>query len=89
MIYQIAKEIGAMSAVLCGKVDGILLTGGLARFSDIVEGIRSRCGWIAPITVYPGEMEQEELAGAVLRVLRGEEKAHVYTREPVWKGFGF
>ena len=89
MIYQICKEIGAMSAVLCGKVDGILLTGGLVRFVDIVEGIRSRCGWIAPITVYPGEMEQEELAGAVLRVLRGEDEAHVYTGEPVWKGFEF
>jgi len=89
MIYQIAKEIGAMSAVLDGKVDGILLTGGLVRYDDIVEGIRSRCGWIAPITVYPGEMEQEEMAGAVLRVLRGEEEAHTYTREPVWKGFDF
>jgi butyrate kinase len=89
MIYQIAKEIGAMSAVLCGKVDGILLTGGLVRYDDIVEGIRSRCGWIAPITVYPGEMEQEEMAGAVLRVLRGEEETHTYTKEPVWKGFGF
>ena len=89
MIYQICKEIGAMSAVLCGKVDGILLTGGLVRFGDIVDGIRSRCDWIAPITVYPGEMEQEEMAGAVLRVLRGEDEAHVYTGEPVWKGFGF
>ncbi len=89
MIYQICKEIGAMSAVLCGKVDGILLTGGLVRFSDIVEGIQAHCGWIAPITVYPGEMEQEELAGAVLRVLRGEDEAHTYTGEPVWKGFGF
>lgn len=89
MIYQICKEIGAMSAVLCGKVDGILLTGGLVCFNDIVEGIRSRCGWIAPITVYPGEMEQGELAGAVLRVLRGEEEAHPYTGEPVWKGFDF
>ena len=89
MIYQICKEIGAMSTVLCGKVDDILLTGGLARFDDIVEGIRSRCGWIAPIAVYPGEMEQEELSGAVLRVLRGEEDAHPYTGEPVWKGFDF
>ena len=89
MIYQICKEIGAMSAVLCGNVDGILLTGGLVRFDDIVEGVRARCGWIAPIAVYPGEMEQEELAGAVLRVLRGEETAHPYTREPVWKGFDF
>ncbi len=89
MIYQICKEIGAMSAVLSGNVDGILLTGGLVRYDDIVEGIRARCGWIASITVYPGEMEQEELAGAVLRVLRGEETAHAYTGEPVWNGFGF
>lgn len=89
MIYQICKEIGAMSTVLCGKVDGILLTGGLVRFSDIVDGIISRCGWISPITVYPGEMEQEEMAGAVLHVLRGEEQAHPYTGEPVWKGFDF
>lgn len=89
MIYQICKEIGAMSTVLSGKVDGIVLTGGLVRFDDIVEGIRSRCGWIAPISVYPGEMEQEEMAGAVLRVLRGEEEAYPYTREPVWKGFDF
>jgi len=89
MIYQICKEIGAMSAVLCGRVDGILLTGGLVRFDDIVQGIRPRCGWIAPIAVYPGEMEQQELAEAVLRVLRGEEEAHPYTGEPVWKGFAF
>ena len=89
MIFQISKEIGAMSTVLYGKVDGIVLTGGLVRYDDIVAGIRERCGWIAPITVYPGEMEQEEMAGAVLRVLRGEEDAHPYTREPVWKGFDF
>ena len=78
-----------MSAVLCGKVDGILLTGRLAGYRDVADGIKIRCGWIAPITVYPGEMEQEEMAGAVLRVLRGEDEAHVYTGEPVWKGFGF
>ena len=51
-----------MSAVLEGRVDGIILTGGLVRYDDIVEGIRRRCGWIAPITVYPGEMEQEAMA---------------------------
>ena len=89
MIYQICKEIGAMSAVLCGKLDGILLTGRLAGYRDVEDGIRNRCGWIAPITVYPGEMEQEEMASAVLRVLRGEDEAHAYTGEPVWKGFGF
>lgn len=87
MIYQICKEIGAMSAVLCGKVDGILLTGGLVRFDDIVEGIRERCGWIAPISVYPGEMEQDALAFGALRVLRGEEEVKTYAGKPVWTGF--
>ncbi len=89
MTYQIGKQIGAMSAVLRGKVDGILLTGGLVRFPDIVEGLREMCGWIAPITVYPGEAEQEALASEVLKVLRGEQAANHYTGTPVWQGFGF
>lgn len=87
MIYQIAKEIGSMSAVLCGKVDAILLTGGLVRFADIVDGIRQRCGFLAPIWVYPGEMEQEALAFPVLKVLRGEIKPHAYAGKNVWNGF--
>ena len=87
MIYQICKMIGEMSAVLCGKVDAILLTGGLMRFSDIAEGIEGRCGFIAPIRVYPGEMEQEAMAYPTLRVLRGELTPRTYSGEPVWKGF--
>ena len=87
MIYQIAKQIGAMSAALCGRVDGILLTGGLMRFEDVANGIRERCGWIAPIAVYPGEMEQDALALSVLRALRGESEILHYSGEPVWKGF--
>ncbi len=87
MIYQICKNIGEMSAVLSGKVDAILLTGGLMRFDDITEGIRNRCGWIAPIHVYPGEMEQETLALSTLKVLRGEAEALTYTGKPVWQGF--
>jgi len=87
MIYQICKMIGEMSAVLCGKVDGILLTGGLMRFDDILDGIRQHCGWIAPISVYPGEMEQEALAYPVLRVLRGELTPRRYSGKPVWDGF--
>ena len=55
MIYQISKAIGEMAAVLCGEVDGIVLTGGLLRFDDVLEGIRRRCGFIAPVTAYPGE----------------------------------
>ncbi len=89
MVYQICKEIGAMSAVLKGRVDAILLTGGLLRFPDVGEQIRSRCGWIAPIFEYPGEMEQEALAFSVLRVLNGEEKAHRYAGKPVWEGFDY
>lgn len=87
LIYQTAKAIGEMAAVLSGKVDAILLTGGLLRFDDIVAGIRERCSFIAPIFTYPGEAEQEALAHAVLRVLRGEEQAGTYTGEPVWNGF--
>ena len=87
MIYQICKMIGEMSAVLEGRVDGILLTGGLMRFDDIAEGVRRRCGWIAPISVYPGEMEQEALAYATLRVLRGQAAAMTYSGRNVWQGF--
>lgn len=87
MIYQLCKSIGAMAAVLEGRVDGILLTGGLMRHEDILEGVRSRCGWIAPITVYPGECEQEAMAGAVLEVLRGQRPAGRYTGKPVFDGF--
>lgn len=87
MIYQICKSIGEMSTVLCGKVDAIVLTGGLMRFDDIAEKIRERCGWIAPIAVYPGEMEQETMAFSVLKVLRGEVQAMTYSGRNVWQGF--
>lgn len=89
MIYQCCKQIGAMSAVLEGKADGILLTGGLVRYDDIVAGIKQRCEWIAPVTVYPGEMEQEALAYAVLKVLHGQNEAKHYSGKPVWNGFPF
>ncbi len=87
MIYQVCKMIGEMSAVLCGRVDGILLTGGLMRFDDVAEGVRKRCGWIAPISVYPGEMEQEALAWGVLKVLQGKAEAMTYSGKNVWNGF--
>ena len=87
MIYQICKMIGAMAVVLCGKVDGIILTGGLVRFGDIVEGIKKRCGFIAPVSAYPGEMEQEALALSALKVLRGEVVPLTYSGRDVWQGF--
>ncbi len=87
MIYQTAKYIGSMAAVLEGKVDAIVLTGGLLRFDDIAESIRRYCGWIAPVVCYPGEMEQEAMALGALRVLRGEEQVKTYSGRPVWDGF--
>ncbi len=87
LIYQVCKMIGEMSTVLKGQVDGILLTGGLMRFADVAEGVRDRCGWIAPVSVYPGEMEQEALAYAVLKVLRGKATAMTYSGKNVWQGF--
>ena len=76
-----------MAAVLEGKVDGIVLTGGLLRFKDVLSDIRRRCGFIAPVTAYPGEFEQEAMAAGAMRVLTGEEEALVYPGKPVWSGF--
>lgn len=77
-IFQIAKDIGSMAAVLCGKVDRIIATGGIAYDEAVVNGLKERCEWIAPFTVYPGEDELLALAQGGLRVMRGEEKPGVY-----------
>ena len=72
--YQIAKEIGAMAAAMCGQIDQIILTGGVAYGRESVEAITKHVGWIAPITVYPGEDELLALTQGALRVLKREEK---------------
>jgi len=78
MIYQIAKEIGAQATVLCGKVDRIILTGGIAFSKPIVGRIEERVGFIAPVVVVPGEEELQALALGALRVLSGGEPAKEY-----------
>ncbi|MEC9484450.1 MAG: butyrate kinase [Candidatus Izemoplasma sp.] len=78
MCYQIAKEIGADATVLKGKVDAIVLTGGLAYDTYIVEQIKARVAFIADVLVYPGEDEMESLALGTLRVLRNEESYKIY-----------
>ncbi len=78
MAYQVAKEIGAMTAVLCGKVDRIVLTGGLAHSKHLTDLISERILFIAPIVIYPGEEELESLAQGALRILRGQEEAQTY-----------
>ena len=79
MCYQIAKEIGAMATVLKGKIDAIILTGGMAHNEILVDKVKERVGWIATVVVYPGEEEMKSLAQAVIRVLNGVEKAKTYS----------
>ncbi len=77
-IMQVAKNIGSMSCVLKGKVDQIIITGGIAYDKVVVSGLKDRVGFIAPITVYPGEDELLALAQGALRVMNGEEEAMAY-----------
>ena len=76
--YQVGKEIGATAAAMHGKVDQIILTGGIAYGKKTVDAIPDLVGWIAPITVYPGEDELLALAQGALRVLNGEEQVMKY-----------
>jgi butyrate kinase len=78
MAYQIAKEIGGMATVLKGQVEAIVITGGVAHSQMLLDWLRSRIAWIAPLLVYPGEDEMLALAQGALRVLRGEEESRVY-----------
>jgi len=77
-VHQVARDIGAMSAVLNGKVDQIILTGGIAHGKDITDAIAAKTDWIAPVTVIPGEREMAALAQGALRVISGEEEAKIY-----------
>ncbi len=78
MTYQVAKAIGECAAVLCGKVDAILVTGGIAYDKTIIEDLTNYVGFVAPVIAYPGEDEMEALAMGVLRVIKGEEALMVY-----------
>jgi butyrate kinase len=77
-IYQVGKAIGAAAAAAQGKVDAIILTGGIAYGQEIVEGLTAMCSFIAPIVVYPGEGELEALAQAGIGALSGEAPAREY-----------
>ena len=84
MIYQIIKYISAMAGALEGKVDGILLGGGMVHNKELVQRITDSCSWIAEVTAYPGEFELEAMAAGAIRVLDGEEEAKHYSGKPVW-----
>ena len=78
MAYQVAKEAGALSTVVNGRVDAILLTGGIAFNEFFTELISQRIQFIAPVHIYAGEDEMQALAEGVIRVLNGEEAAQTY-----------
>jgi len=78
MLYHVAKNIAAEAAVLCGKIDAILLTGGMAHSEYIVGELRRRIGFLAPVYTFPGEDEMEALALNALAVLQGKRDVKVY-----------
>lgn len=78
MSYQVAKEIGAMAAVLHGRVDAILLTGGIAHNPMLVEYVKNMVEFIAPVVVYPGEDEMKALSMNGLMALTGKVELKVY-----------
>ncbi len=87
MLYEIGKTAGAMAAVLKGKVDAVILTGGISYDPYVTEYLTDMLSFIAPVEVMAGEFEMEALAAGAIRVLKGEEEAKTYTGKPVWNGF--
>ena len=87
MAYQVAKYIGAFAAALKGKVDGIVLTGGVSNDPYFTGYVRERVEWIAPVKIYGGDFEMDALASGAIRALEGTEDVMTYTGEPSWKGF--
>ena len=79
MLYHVAKNIAAEAAVLCGKIDAILLTGGMAHSDYIVSELRRRIGFLAPVYTFPGEDEMEALALNALAVLQGRRESKIYS----------
>ncbi len=77
-IFQVAKDIGSMGCVLKGRVDQIIVTGGIAYDKIVVNGLKEAAQWIAPFTVYPGEDELLALVQGGLRVMNGKEDAKNY-----------
>ena len=78
MAYQLAGSIACLSAACKGKVDRIILTGGLAHSKLFTGWVSERVSFLAPVVIVPGEQEMQALAEGALRVLRGEEEAQLY-----------
>ena len=80
MAVTVAKNIGKLAPVVCGKVEAVILTGGIAYSKYFTALIEKYVSFIAPVVIYPGENEMESLALGGLRVLRGEETAKIFRK---------
>lgn len=80
MALNVAKNIGKLAPGVCGKLDAILLTGGIAYSAYFTQAVRERVSFLAPVVVYAGEDEMKSLALGGLRVLRGQEKAKTFVK---------
>ncbi len=89
MEYNMVKWAAMMAGALKGEVDAILMTGGLANDTVLVDALKKDLSWIAPVYVYPGSFETEALAFGAMRVLSGEEQVKRYIGRPIWEGFDF
>ena len=87
--YQLAKYIGSYACVLEGKVDAVVMTGGVSNDTDFIDNVKRYAGWIAPFIIYGGDFEMEALASGAIRALTGAEQTKEYTGDPVWTGFDF
>lgn len=84
-VLNICKYIAAMAAVADGKVDAILLTGGIAHSKKLMNDIKNKIGFIAPVEVFPGEDEINSLAENGYMILSGQTKIHTYNKDRIIK----
>lgn len=89
MAYQLAKYIGSYACAMGGKVDAIVMTGGVSNDVNFVNKVKEYAGWIAPFIVFGGDFEMEALASGAIRYLEGSEEPKEYTGVPVWSGFDY
>ena len=78
-LYSTAKSVGDLAVAVRGKVDRIVITGGIAHSKEVCRQMQAYLDWIAPVELLPGEFEMEALAEGGLRILRGEEEAKAVT----------
>ena len=87
--YNLAKYIGSYACVLEGKVDAIVMTGGVSNDEGFIANVKKYAGWVAPFIIFAGDFEMEALASGAIRALEGKEALLEYTGKPVWEKFDF